>query len=365
LMICTGIVFQQLKFVSEKDLGFNKENLLAVKHIESLATGESFATEAAHIPGIQSASWCTSLPPQIWGGDTFTAQGMNDQTLPINYTSTDENYITTLGVTMKIGRNFDKTIPGDVNRVILNEAAVKKIGWPLDESIIGKKIETPDHELSWEVAGVVADFNYWSLVSPIEPMGIFHIHNKNMNVGDRQFAVLRIQGQSPEAWHNTIASVEKLWKKHAGNSPFEYSFVDQVFAESFQTQQRFGTILTVMAALAILIAGLGLLGMIIYSLEQRTKEIGIRKVTGASVWNILTLISRGYAKLIIIAFLIGAPASAWLMQKWLQDFAYRITPSIWVFISTGVVTLVIAVLITGYHSLRAAMTNPVDVLKDE
>jgi putative ABC transport system permease protein len=120
-----------------------------------------------------------------------------------------------------------------------------------------------------------------------------------------------------------------------------------------------------MAVLAILIASLGLLGMIIYALEQRTKEIGIRKVSGASVWDILKLVSKGYTRLILIAFIIGAPFSYWLMQKWLSEFAYRITPSIWIFILTGVSTLLTAIFITSYHSMKAALTNPVDVLKDE
>jgi putative ABC transport system permease protein len=141
--------------------------------------------------------------------------------------------------------------------------------------------------------------------------------------------------------------------------------VDQSFADTFKTQERFGKTLTIMATLAILIAGLGLLGMIIYTLEQRTKEIGIRKVSGASVLDILALVSIGYTRLIIIAFLIGSPLSWWIMQKWLQDFAYRITPSLWIFAMVGIGTLFIAMLITGYHSLKAATTNPVDVLKDE
>jgi putative ABC transport system permease protein len=145
----------------------------------------------------------------------------------------------------------------------------------------------------------------------------------------------------------------------------DYSFVDQAFAETFRTQEQFGNVLTVMATLAIMIASLGLLGMIIYALEQRTKEIGIRKVSGASVWDILKLISRGYTKLIVVAFLIGAPFSYWLMQQWLKDFAYKITPSFWIFAVTGLSTLLVAILITSYHSVKAALTNPVDVLKDE
>jgi putative ABC transport system permease protein len=147
--------------------------------------------------------------------------------------------------------------------------------------------------------------------------------------------------------------------------PLQYGFVDQYFAETFKTQQQFGKVLVVMAALAILIASLGLLGMIIYALEQRTKEIGIRKVSGASVIDIMLLISKGYTKLITVAFLLGAPFAYWMMNQWLQEFAYRITPSLWIFFSTGAGILVIAILITSYHSVKAALTNPVDVLKDE
>lgn len=196
-------------------------------------------------------------------------------------------------------------------------------------------------------------------------MAIFHVKNVNVSAGDRQYLVMRVASQSSEAWEQTVASLTQLWKQHAGHSPFDYSFVDQAFAETFRTQQQFGNVLTIMAALAILIAGLGLLGMIIYALEQRTKEIGIRKVSGASVWNILVLISRGYTKLIILAFLIGAPVSYWMMSGWLEDFAYHEKPSPWIFLVTGVSTLGIAVLITSYHSVKAALTNPVDVLKDE
>ena len=255
-----------------------------------------------------------------------------------------------------------------MDRVILNETAVKRIGWNLDESVIGKKIETPGGDVKFEVVGVVADFNYWSLETEIEPLAIFHINNTKkeyLNAGDKQFLALRIESQSSEKWDATFEQLNKLWKVHAGDSPFQYSFVDQSFAQTFKSQQQFGKVLTIMATLAILIASLGLLGMIIYSLEQRSKEIGIRKVSGASVWNILTLISRGYTRLIILAFIIGAPLSYWLMQQWLQDFSYRITPSFWVYAEVGIGTLLVAILITSYHSVKAAMTNPVNVLKDE
>ncbi len=366
LIICTAIVFQQLTYVSEKDLGFDKENLLVLKHVELIKDTESIASAAMNISGVVNATVCSSLPPTVWGGDKFSAEGMNNETFALNYTSGDEQFITTLGIELKHGRLFSKEMPGDADRVILNESAVKRIGWAADESAIGKKIESPGGEIKFEVIGIVKDFNYWSLQNPIEPMAIFHIKAKNLfGDGDKRYLALRIEGQSSEAWKNTIAEVSALWKVHAGDTPVQYEFMDQAFADTFKTQQQFGSVLTVMASLAILIAALGLLGMIIYTLEQRTKEIGIRKVSGASAIDILALISKGYTKLIVLAFLIGAPLSYWIMQQWLQDFSYRITPSLWIYGLAGVGTLLVAIMITGYHSVKAALTNPVDVLKDE
>ena len=368
LIICTVIVFEQLTYVSEKDLGFNKENLLIINHVEGMKGGESFANASSGVSGVINSSWCTSVPPTIWGGDKFSAEGMNDQTFALNYTTADDAFLPTMDIKLTSGRNFSKDTPGDVDRVILNETAVKRIGWNLDESVIGKKIETPGGDVKFEVVGVVADFNYWSLETDIEPLAIFHINNTKkeyLNAGDKQFLALHIESQSSEKWDATFEQLNKLWKVHAGDTPFQYSFVDQTFAETFKTQEQFGKVLTIMATLAILIASLGLLGMIIYSLEQRSKEIGIRKVSGATVWNILALISRGYTRLILLAFIIGAPLSYWLMQQWLQDFSYRISPSLWVYAEVGIGTLLVAVLITSYHSVKAAMTNPVKVLKDE
>lgn len=363
LIICTAVVFQQLNYVSDKDIGFDKENLMVVSHVESVKSAEALTQEAMKVPGVALATWCTSVPPRIWGGDTFGAEGMNDMRFPMNFTSADERYIPALDINLKLGRNFLADNPGDYERVIVNEVTVKKIGWAVDESVIGKKIRHDDNE--FEIIGVVSDFNYWSLANPIEPMGIFHVKNKGMYPEQRHYLTLRMEAQSKAMWDVSIAQLKQLWKQHAGDTPFDYEFVDQAFAETFRSQQQFGKVLTVMASLAILIAGLGLLGMIIYALEQRTKEIGIRKVSGASVWDILKLISQGYTKLITIAFVLGAPFAYWLMTLWLKDFAYRISPSVWIFIVTGLSTLVVAILITSYHSVKAAMTNPVEVLKDE
>lgn len=366
LIICTAIVFQQLNYVSKKDIGFNKENLLVLNHVEAVTDGESLAAAAVKVPGVEKASWCRSVPPRIWGGDSFFAEGLNGLTFPVNYTGADENYLSSLSIKLKVGRYFSADNPGDVDRVVVNESAIKKMGWNVDESVLGKKLlYVGNDNAPFEIIGVVSDFNYWSLANPIEPMAIFHVKNLNVNAGNRQYLVLRIASQDGDEWNKTVASLSDLWRKHAGDSPFDYTFVDQAFAETFRTQQQFGNVLTFMASLAVLIAGLGLLGMIIYALEQRTKEIGIRKVNGASVWNILVLISQGYTKLIIVAFVIGAPISYWMMNQWLEGFAYHEKPSAWIFVTTALSTLLIAILITSYHSVKAALTDPVKVLKDE
>lgn len=364
LIMCTAIVYEQLKFVSETDLGFDKENLVVIKHVENIKDGGTFAQAALTIPGVANSTWCTSVPPEIFGGDSFVADGTNDKTLPLNFTTADEKFIPTMGIKILIGRNFKENSEGDINRVIVNQAALKEIGWAQDETVIGKKIRKPGEE-TYEVVGVIEDFHYWSLESPIEPMAIFHIKNKVSGAGETRFVTLRMAAQNSETLEKTLAEVNILWKKHAGDFPFQYEFVDQNFAESFKTQRQFAKTLTIMAGMAILIAGLGLLGMVIYTLEQRTKEIGIRKVAGASAFNILTLISKGYTKLIVIAFIIGAPISYWMMQRWLENFAYRVTVSLWVFVWIGLGTLIISILITGYHSVKASLMNPVSVLRDE
>ncbi len=363
LILCTAIVYQQLSYVADKDLGFNRENLLVLNHVEALKDGESIANAALTIPGVSGSTLCTSVPPRIWGGDSFGVEEKSELRFPLNFLKADEQYIPTLQVNLLVGRNFSTDNPGDYERVLVNEATIHKIGWEVNESVIGKKITYEN--ATFEIAGVMADFNYWSLENPIEPMAIFHFKTKNLYPEPSHYLALRMEPQSRANWDVTLSQLNTLWRTHAGDVPFDYYFVDQAFAETFKSQQRFGTILTVMATLAIMIAGLGLLGMIVYSLEQRTKEIGIRKVSGARAFDILLLISKRYTQLILLAFILGAPIGYWIMQKWLQDFSYRITQSLWIYGLVGISTLLIAILITGYHSMKAALTNPVDVLKDE
>lgn len=362
LIICTAIVFQQLNFFSEKNLGFNEENLLVIDHVERVENGATLTNAISNIPGVVNTSLCASLPLHM-GNDFFRPENKEGKDFKLHFAAADENYLATLGVKLVVGRNFSANNPADIDRVILNETAVKTLAWNKDESVIGKIIAYPNENTKFEVIGVVQDYHFNSLETRIEPMAIFHIKSKVFS--QRKFALVRLAPENSKAWESTFIALKKVWKQHAGELPFKYEFVDQTFASRLQTQQQFGKALQIMAGLALLIACLGLLGMVIYTLEHRTKEIGIRKVSGAGIWNILVLISQGYTKLIIIAFAIGAPLSYWLIQQWLQDFENRITPSVWVFVFTGVGILLFSFLITSYHSVRAAITNPIDVLKDE
>ncbi|MFZ6009042.1 MAG: ABC transporter permease [Bacteroidota bacterium] len=364
LVISTMTVFQQLRFLSHKDVGFNRENLLLLDRLEWVNDKEAFVNSLTQIPGVTQASWCSSAPPTLYDGDNFQAEGNQDRTFALNFVKADEQYVPTLDLKILVGRNFSKDLPNDVNGVILNETAAKDIGWPIDENILGKKIYYPGDERKFEVIGVVKDFNYWALQAPIAPMALFSIKNQ-LSYAKKQYAAIRVLRPNAQAWNVMIGELQKQWKQFAGDAPFQYEFVDQAFESTFRGDLKFGQALSVFAVLAILIASLGLLGMIIFTVELRTKEIGIRKVIGASAWSILVLLSKDYTKLIMIAIVVSIPASIWFMNEWLQGFQYRVRLSPLIFVAAGVGTLVISVLITGYHAMKAAHTNPVDVLKDE
>jgi putative ABC transport system permease protein len=363
LIISTAIVFQQLQYVSAKDLGFDKENLLRIKHVEGVANAATLVKAVKEIPGVVDVSLSTSTPPEIYGGDKFTADGMNGEVFSLNFTMADEHYLPTFGIKLLAGRNFSPESDADTDGVIVNQATLKKLGIADYESAIGKRLYYGEGVFT--IIGVSNDFNYWSLAVDIEPLAIFHINSKNIFDTARNFITVKVKAGSLDDWERVSADLQKTWKQHAGAIPFEFGFIDEYFGETFKTQQRFSYALATIATLAVMIACLGLLGMIIYALEQRTKEIGIRKVSGASSFNILSLIASSYLKLIVVAFAIGAPVSYYLMEGWLNDFSFRITPSPWIFVLTGLAICIVATAIAGYHSLRAARRNPVDVLRDE
>jgi putative ABC transport system permease protein len=364
LLVCTMVVFKQLKFLSEKDTGFERENLIVLNRMEWVKEKETFFDALKKIKGVENVSWCSSAPPKLYDGDSFRAEDAQDKAISLNYVQADAHYAPTLQLEFKVGRNFTDNAPADYNAVILNETAATELGWALDESVIGKKIYYPGSEGQYSVIGIVKDFNYWSLQAPIEPMALFNIRG-DMYHTNREYATVRLNGANTEAWTKLLAGMQQEWKKFAGDAPFQYEFVDDAFAASFEGELKFGQALTVFAALAILIACLGLLGMVIFTLELKLKEIGIRKVIGASVFNILTMMSKEYIKLVTIAVAISVPLSLWMIGLWLEGFEYKVTPGAEVFLFAASITFALCLLITVLQSLKAAFMNPVNVLKDE
>lgn len=362
LVVSTLVVFQQMRFLAQKDIGFNRANLMVLNKLEWVNDGEALRNELKNIASVEQASWSSSVPPDLYDGDSFRREG-SDNLIPLNFCKADEAFVKTLELNILIGRNFSQDIPGDKERVILNETAVKSFGWNVDESVLGKKIEYPGSG-AYEIVGVVRDYHYWSIQTPIQPMALFH-KESTMYSGQNHFIVMRVKPGDTEQLNALIANVNKTWSKFAGDHPFQYSFVDDSFNKAFQSEEKFSHGLTVFAALAILIASFGLLGMIIYTLEQRLKEIGIRKVIGASVSGIWLLMVREYMYLISVAIALSVPVCIWLLNNWLDDFSYRTTISPMAFIIAGGAILLVAILVTSYHVLKAANTNPVNILKDE
>ncbi len=362
LIICATVVYQQLKFVFNSDLGFKKDQLITINNVHWMNSSEEFANEVSKVNGVQTASTCDATPLLVYNGDQFMPDKPDAGSVALNYTLGDENYIPLLELELLVGRNFEKSFSDDVNGVVLNESAVRSIGWELDESILNKKLTKWSG--TYHVIGVVKDFNYWAL-SAIEPFAIFHSRSNAQGGRPISRVAVGLSVDSSDRMNLVMNEIEGKWKEFLPNRPFEYTILDQVFESSYEGENRFGNVLTLFTSLTLIIAGLGLLGMVIFNIEQKTKEIGIRKVLGASMLGIVSSFTKGYVRLLIFAFLIAVPSGYYLMQQWLLDFEYRISISPTIFLFAGASLLLISILISAYHSIKASMLNPAEVLKDE
>ncbi|MEQ9404121.1 MAG: ABC transporter permease [Cyclobacteriaceae bacterium] len=362
LIISSGVVYKQLKFIYNSDLGFKKDQLITVDNVHWMNSSEGFAEELKRVEGIQSASLCDATPLLVYNGDQFLPDQEGTGSVALNYTLGDESYIPMLDLELVVGRGFDKSYADDVNGIVLNERAVKSIGWSIDESILNRKISNWSGE--YHVIGVVKDFNYWAM-SAIEPFAMFHSSSNAQGNRPLTRVAVSVSATSADEVRATLNRLEGKWNEFLPNRPFEYTIIDQVYKAQFESEERFGNILTLFTSLTLLIAGLGLLGMVIFSIEQKTKEIGIRKVLGASMMGIATLFTIGYIRLLAIAFLIAAPLGYYFMSQWLLDYEFRIDISPAIFIMALTALFIISVLISSYHSIKASLLNPAEVLKDE
>jgi putative ABC transport system permease protein len=361
LIIATIIVYEQLHFMQAKKLGYDKEEVVYLQDtylIGARDIRQAFRESLSQDPRVLNATITSDVPgnPFVDGTQIYPKEkeaNENDFEIHTNIYHIDYNYIPTLGMKMTRGRNFSKDFPSDSSATIINEAAVKELGWSnLDP--IGKTIVTSGrHE--FRVVGVVNDFHYTTVKHRIDPL---------MMRLDRPGPGLLIKVKAANM-KQFLADLEKKWKGFNAEAPFSYYFLNDHFANVYSSEERTGQLFSMFAIIAILIASLGLFGLAAFSTEQRTKEIGIRKVLGASVEQVLVLVSKEFLLLIAIAFLIAIPFCWWMMNIWLREFAYRIHIQWWIFGLAGALSIVIALLTISFRAMSAAIANPVKSLRTE
>lgn len=363
LIASTILVIQQLKFLQNKKLGFDKENVLVltIPRNSDSAKLETFKTALVANPGIRSVGAASSIPnPNIPVNMVNDGNADLSKAESMQMLFTDNEFVSTMNMKILAGRNFSKDHPTDAtDGFILNEEAVKKMGWKSAAKAIGKNFQwvIPNAVIkSGKVTGVVQDFNITPLKSAIQPL-VMHIY-------PLRFQYLYVRFDQSKA-DNIISSIEKTFNEFYAKQSFEYSFLDDTLAMMYKSEKKLGTIFSYFSFLAIFIACLGILGLSLYSIQQRVKEIGIRKVVGASIARITALLVTEYIRPVFIATVIAVPIVWYGMNKWLEDFAYRVNIGWWVFAVAGIVALLIAILTVSFQAIRAAIANPVKSLRTE
>jgi len=363
LIIGTIVIYNQLDYIRSRKIGYNRDQVLVIHNAYYLDQQiHTFRNELLNIPGVTNASISGDLPTSTdFDNEGWFRDASMDPSKAVVLTNfyIDDNYIPTLGMEIKEGRNFSKDFPTDSLGVILNEAAVKVLGYkdPFKETIYRPNFyDNGIHgSLAYHVVGVVKDFNFSSMHQSVGPLIIQR--------GENWGAIpVRVDTKNISS---IINAIKNKWMGMVPAQPFNYTFMDTDFDNVYTAEQRTGTLFITFAVFAIVIGCLGLFGLVTYAAEQRTKEIGVRKVLGASVSGIVTMLSKDFAKLILIASLIAFPIAWWSMHKWLQSFAYRITISWWVFIVAATTATVIAMITISFQAIKAAIANPVKSLRTE
>ena len=361
LIIGTLIVYQQMKYIRNKKLGYNKEHLLVITNSYQLGKNEKVLRDEllkdtrvlnVTISGYRPAGYSDN------NNALGYPEGKEDEiTKSVEY-KIDERYIPTLGIEMAAGRNFSQQFSTDSLAMILNETAVKAFGFKNNQEALGKRIVRQNSDrgtnIPYTIVGVVKDFHFKSLHEAISPL--------LMVLNPESGLIIKTTGSDVSG---LLAMIKAKWKNFGPEDPMDYGFMDDMYNKTYAAEQRTGTILNMFAVLTILVACLGLFGLATYTAQQRSKEIGIRKVLGASAAQVTSMLSKEFLKLILIACLIAFPLSYWAMHKWLEDFAYRTTISSWTFVVAGVVALSIALITVSFQAIKAAVANPVKSLRTE
>lgn len=361
LIVSTLVVYQQLNFIQSKDLGFSKNQVLIIEDV--FAAGErttSFKESVKQLGQVANASLSGFLPtPSYRSNTSFFIDGSTEQENAINMQiwNVDMDYIPTLDMTLVAGRDFNREFAADSTAMILNESAVKILGKTPEEVLgirLSRDLGEEDANFS-TVIGVVKDFHYESLRKDIGALSLA-IGSSNGSMAVKL---------EPGDYTNSIATIENIWKNLAPGQPFSYRFMDDAFNTTYEAEQNLGQIFITFTILSIFIACLGLFGLAAFNAQKRTKEIGVRKVLGASVSQISYRLTIDFLKLVGIGILISLPLGWFTMNKWLEDFSYRIEISWWVLMSAGLLAIAIAILTVSYQSIKAAVVNPVKSLRTE
>ncbi|MFD2935909.1 ABC transporter permease [Spirosoma flavum] len=360
LIVATMVTYQQLHFMQNKKIGFDKEQVLVIQDSYMLGQNEQvFKQQLQKDSRVIQASLSANIPVGMSNieGSTIYAKRENDKEahseITTNIYHVDEEYLATLGMELKEGRSFSKEFSTDSTATIINETAARDLGFG-KASPIGKTI-VRSGQREFTIIGVVKDFHYASARQKIAPL--------IMLLGRNSGAII-VKVKAADA-ADIVASFKKQWETFNPSAPFTYSFLDERFAFLYETEQKTSQLFTVFAIISIVIACLGLFGLAALTAEQRTKEIGVRKVLGASVVSIIALLSRDFLKLVLIALVLAVPIAWFAMNRWLEDFAYRIDLSWWVFAMAGLLAVGIAILTISFQSIKAALMNPVKSLRSE
>ncbi|HEX2607000.1 MAG TPA: ABC transporter permease [Flavisolibacter sp.] len=365
LIIATFIIQNQLHFIQTKDLGYDRDHVLVMPMDGKMMKNiDALKTEFKTVPGVQNIARAVNDPTNILGGYNMRSASMPEETqIMTTANPVDEEFIKTTGIHILAGADFNHQDVLDVMKdsqnqkqyhYILNESAARELGWKKPEDAIGQKMFLGNQRPGY-VKAVIRDFHFSSLHNPIKPLVLFN----------EEWTSTMLVKVSGSHLSQTIDGLQAKWKGMIPHRPFEYHFLDADYDKLYSAELRLGKVLNIFTAIAILLACLGLFGLSAYAIQQRTKEIGIRKVLGASVSNVVTLLSRDFIRLVIVAIVIAFPVAGWVMFKWLQDFTYRIEMSWWMFAIAAFAALFITLFTISFQAIRTALGNPVKSLRTE
>ncbi|HVZ56271.1 MAG TPA: ABC transporter permease [Chitinophagaceae bacterium] len=360
LIIATLVVWQQMNFIRHKNLGYDKQQVLVIPNSYALGEHErTFRQDMLQDPRVLSATISSYKPAGPSSNNNALAypEGQENQVMKTLEYHVDEQYLPTLGIRLVAGRNFSREFPTDSTAMLINESAARAFGWS-PATALGRTVIRQNSDrgvnVPFHVIGVVGDFHFRSLHESISPL--------LMTLEPDWGLIFRVRMQDIQG---LLGSMRKRWESYQPREAFQYAFLDDLYNKTYASEMKTGTILNFFAGLAILVACLGLFGLVTFAAERRTKEVGIRKVLGASLMQVAGLLTAEFLRLVLVACLIAFPLSYLVMNRWLRSFAYRINLNVWVFVLAGLAALFIALFTVGTRAIRAALANPVKNLRSE